>query len=124
METDKLSGEDLDRSVAVAIGVDAEADTRPFDPGAWISVPAEGKRYFFRPSSSWNAGGPLLERFFIETEPDGPGAWCAYIGTHWGGQERCGWDAMGTGPTLLVAAMRALVAFKTPNVRANLETTE
>ena len=111
-----LLGQELDSAVAAVVGVAEKADTTPSVPTAWFSVPAEGKIYFFRPSSSWLDGGPLIARFGLEIEPDGPGAWAAYAGTAWGGNERCHWEASGFGPTPLVAAMRALVEWKTPNV--------
>jgi hypothetical protein len=116
----ELLGEDLDAAVAAVVGVAAEADTRPRNPNAFLSVPADGKRYFFRPSTSWNDGGPLIERFGLEIGPDGPDSWSAFAGTTYGGNELCYWEASGFGPTPLIAAMRALVEWKTPNVRAKL----
>jgi hypothetical protein len=105
----ELIGQDLDQAVAEAIGIADIADTTPRDSTAWLSVPPEGKTHFFRPSTGWHDGGPLIERFGIETQPDGPGMWAAYIETTCGGDERCAYEASGHGPTLLIAAMRALV---------------
>ena len=112
----ELLGQELDSAVAARVGIDAEADTTPRDLNAFLSVPFNGKHYFFRPSSSWNDGGPLIERFGLEIGPDGPDSWSAFAGTTWGGDERCHWEASGFGPTPLIAAMRALVEWKTPNV--------
>ena len=114
----ELLGEDLDAAVAAVVGAAAEADTTPHDRSAFFAAPAKGKSYFFRPSTSWNDGGPLIERFGIEIEPDGHDSWSAFAGATWGGNERCGWEASGFGPTPLIAAMRALVHWKTPNVGA------
>lgn len=101
---DELSGQELDQAVAEAIGIAHEADTTPRNHNATISFPSGGKLYFFRPSSSWNDGGPLIERFRVELIPVA-GRWTANVNPH--GIDR--WDGQGIGKTPLIAAMRAIL---------------
>lgn len=98
----ELFAQELDAAVAEVLGIADEADTFPYVPGALLCVPAEGKSYFFRPSTSWNDGGPLIERFGMDVRPEGANSWVAFVGS-----------ASGAGPTPLIAAMRALVASAT-----------
>jgi hypothetical protein len=56
----------------------------------------------FSPSTSWQEGGPIIEREAIELVPDGKGSWSAAIR---GGDE----DDVAHGPTPLIAAMRCYV---------------
>jgi len=64
-------------------------------------------------STSWEHGGPIIERERIVTFPDGQGGWASFVQEN----PRCGYvdttacDEM-RGPTYLVAAMRAYVASK------------
>jgi hypothetical protein len=60
----------------------------------------------FRPSTHWNQGGPIIEREKLELVLDGNG-WGV---PEWSYDEVDGHKA--TGPTPLVAAMRAFVAGK------------
>lgn len=86
MKTAELAGKQLDKWVAKAIGKPA------------------GPAY----SSDWAAGGPLLDKEKIMASPM-PGnnwAWCACVVSLTGN------PVYQQGPSALVAAMRALVAYK------------
>lgn len=65
-------------------------------------------RCYFHPSSNWSQGGPILEREKITTVIFRSDDWISEI---WE-RERGRRLARGTGPTLLVAAMRCYVASK------------
>ena len=62
-------------------------------------------------SSDWGVAGPIIERERIELLPGTLGVWGASI---W--PEGASDETFETGPSALVAAMRALVRSKTPNV--------
>lgn len=95
MKVAELSGALLDYWVAQAKGDD------------FIKYREDG---WFRPSSDWSQGGPLLERALISVlhnpvdSPGAPGYWSAFI--------RPSDDDSIDGPTYLVAGMRAYVASK------------
>ena len=84
-------------------------------------LPVVGDKVKYCPSSQWQVGGPIIERERIATawlwSADEQGAvsrlWCAFIGAKapWYIDERMS-TANGTGPTPLIAAMRAYVASK------------
>lgn len=107
----ELIGAELDAAVARALGIEDEADTTAEpDPMPAIHFPAEGKRYFFRPSSSWIDGGPIIERERIMIEHSNTGYWSAWLPDQNGEYA----ESPGSrGPTPLIAAMRAFVASKT-----------
>ena len=118
MNTHELEGALLDYWVAKAEGLPLGCD---WDQGDYILVGTgtNGALEEFSPSTDWAQGGPIIERERIELIYYGKGgdrlparnAWDAQIGcdTHYIDQGIG--DATG-GPTPLIAAMRALVAFK------------
>lgn len=70
-----------------------------FDEGGKIYGKSEGGRMFvYSPSTDWRLGGPIVEGYRISTQPTANG-WKA---DHDG-------EAVATGETLLVAAMRTRV---------------
>lgn len=91
--SDELSGAELDAAVMKALGPDWRA----------------GQMVYFQPSTNWAHGGPIIEREHIRLEPP---------------EDVPEWDAKGwrarilrpsaigieSGPTPLIAAMRAFVA--------------
>ena len=98
MKTSKLTGPALDWAVAKAEGLE------------WIHYYTDelyGPLHF---STDWSEGGPIMERELLEPSFDGAEGylwWCSgakvtYIVK----------DIMEPGPTILIAAMRAYVAFK------------
>ena len=125
----EVEGKDLDAAVALALGwehpgavgkTEPTADGTPWcrsgcndwwrhPVGGWLCSGCYGFPYEY--SSDWAIGGPLVdsEKIDIDHIQGRPGhvRWHALCG-----RER----SNGFGPTALVAAMRALVRSKTPNV--------
>lgn len=73
----------------------------------------------FCPATNWADGGPLIEVERIQVEPDHEcglgGQWFAHAKpAHYDGQARrvSSWKVTRSGPTALVAAMRAYVAIR------------
>ncbi|AXF25208.1 hypothetical protein CUJ89_26375 [Burkholderia pyrrocinia] len=108
MQVQELAGAALDYWVAVAEGLGAPHVV----DGACLAVRAAGGAPApFAPSLSWADGGPIVERLpFAAFERDGGrGAWRAVLHRAVpAAGERCTFNQ--TGQTLLVAAMRTLVA--------------
>lgn len=110
MKTAELSGAQLDYWVAMADGV-KDADIVDHiaimddAPPSWCRLP-NGQQ--FHPSTNWSQGGPIIEREKIDiTARD-------YKFAKWGARqpfERKN-RKFATGPTPLIAAMRAHVASK------------
>lgn len=131
MKTSKLQGAELDYWVARAEGIEHPRALRAMAPG-FVMVPYETEdedgpitRYrAFMPSSEWMDGGPIIERERIGIfegarwpEPGTPPAqwvWYACVdGTPNYGTNLESYDhPTVSGPTMLVAAMRAFVASK------------
>ena len=87
MNASELNGADLDRCVARAAQLEDSSD--------------------FRPSVRWDQGGPLIEENWIDIST------LRIDGSEWQAVAQVGDDVMrATGPTPLVAAMRAFVASK------------
>ncbi|MGU7781108.1 phage protein NinX family protein [Burkholderia sp. PU8-34] len=108
MQVQDLTGASLDYWVAVAEGLGAP---RVDDAGCRAVREVDGAPVRFAPSSSWDDGGPLVERLpFAAFERDGGrGAWRAVLHRAVpAAGERCTFNQ--SGPTLLIAAMRTLVA--------------
>lgn len=86
---------------------------RDGEPGPWIEVPWPQGMIDYHPSTDWAVGGPLIERERIELQnhacSDG---WWAGIRQS-PGQNKAG-GVIATGPTPLIAAMRAYVASRQP----------
>lgn len=108
MQVQHLTGAPLDYWVAMAQGLGAP---RVDETGCVAIRDAGGVPAHFAPSSSWADGGPIVERvpFAALEREGGRGAWRAvlYRAVPSAG-ERCTFDQ--SGPTLLIAAMRTLVA--------------
>ncbi len=126
MDANTLKGAKLRKAVAEAIGWKVyREDMGGGKLGAWIcedptGLPYSLTRYGFAPDLNWAQAGPLIEREKLMIEPKVDmgvyyGEWRA-VGLSWEGRTH----ADCTGPTPLVAAMRALVASigKASNVRA------
>lgn len=112
MKTSELTGAALDWAVAQCEGL------KPYAYNYQCAHRAEphGGGIYFRPSTDWAQGGPIIERERIDV------AWCEegwYANMYWRGLDvipaaaagvsfRCGGD----GPTPLIAAMRCYVASK------------
>ena len=104
----ELSGALLDAAVAKAAGVRISfwGDTPIIEGGG--GMPG-GNVTSWEPSSNWAQGGPLIERAQITT------GYCGHKNTYWPGQwlAQIGEDHPNfhsTGPTPLIAAMRAYCA--------------
>lgn len=109
-KTETLEGALLDRAVAKAAGFPVDSDGDRLDERNNGGAPLP-----FHPSTDWRDGGPIIEREGIslhkEVAPD--------LYNEWGDrppfpitwEARCVMSKM-TGPTPLVAAMRAFVASK------------
>jgi hypothetical protein len=125
MKTAELSGALLDYWVAKAIGHDPEmgAWTLTGEPLCRIrdwnrpGTLVNGKR--FEPHKDWAHGGPIIDReemaFQRERMEDGSPIYFARAGAY--GETRC----ESSGPTHLIAAMRAIVASKYGNEVPDLE---
>jgi hypothetical protein len=110
--------EELDRLVAIAEGIENEADWTQGESFSFsgLRAPVQGKSYFFRPSSSWNDGGPIIERERITVQASQAGDWRAFLGdgtTNAGTGRRANEPMIqARGDTPLIAAMRCYVASK------------
>jgi hypothetical protein len=109
-----LTGALLDAAVAMAEGLTPTIQPYRVDGGCGITIVRDepvcvaGSRHF-EPSCSWADGGPIIERERIASWNDGS-RWHA-------GQDFDTWPSFEishehTGPTPLIAAMRAYVASK------------
>lgn len=97
IKTGELTGAALDWAVAKIEGREFE------DPGSFLEFYDEGG---MRYSIEWAMGGPIIEREKISLTPF-PNCWEAQgAGVHYRD------DALQTGDTPLIAAMRCLVASK------------
>ena len=104
IKTDELTGAALDWAVAKAAGyLSKQGDhwmvTLP-DVSVRMNFVPNSPRSSFSPSTRWAQGGPIIEREIVNLTDDGQ-QWVAE-----------GHDIICTGPTPLVAAMRAFVASK------------
>jgi hypothetical protein len=98
----ELEGAQLDYAVAVASGF-TRARMSEVYAGEWVMP--DGRQMFapwFKPSTDWAHGGPIIEREQITIDCRKPERWLA---TGWEDDEQYG-------PTPLIAAMRAFVASK------------
>jgi hypothetical protein len=113
MKTSELTGPALDWAVAKCEGFDETTYLRNaiiikdvFGKATGITVPINREYVWFKPSTDWAQGGPIIEREKIDVE--------------WRSIEGC-WAKLewldepfheGFGPTPLIAAMRCYVASK------------
>lgn len=107
MKTAELEGPLLDYHVALAMG---HLWRRPRDEFEGYNAWQAYERAFGNPtppySTDWAFGGPVIESQEISVRP-------VYMGVATGlffNESASGWEEL-TGPTMLIAAMRALVAF-------------
>lgn len=117
MKVSELSGAMLDYWVARAEGWAFGPQHKTLECDVWRDadgcivgvIPAQG----FRPSMDWESGGPIIERERIDTAfGNEPGLWEALVRPEYEyGMYMCD-DGRGTGPTILIAAMRAYCASK------------
>lgn len=119
--TCELEGGALDMAVAIAHGMTVREDgddanyLHPETLDAWpLGVSSYVRVSEYRPSASWEHGGHIIERDRMYLAHNGEkweaGTVCEY------GHEGPYCKHYGYGPTALIAAMRAFVASKTPNV--------
>lgn len=90
MDASRLEGAELDRAVCIALGMPAQVvDAMALGPNPY--------------STEWNLGGPIIERERISIKYDREdGCWLAWSSVP---------NTMGeSGPTPLIAAMRAFCA--------------
>lgn len=103
MKVSELSGSKLDYWVARANGNDSRDAELILNSG-------------YRPSTNWSHGGVLIERERLVVGPADDGEWIAYADNATildaGSDTITGSNTYGTGPTALVAAMRAYVTHK------------
>lgn len=109
MNTDELIGPALDWATGQALGAEIKDHTFGIEGSPTFmncTVLPSGQAFStFKPSSDWSTGGPLIVKHVksINTAPGG--TWTVEVRG-----KRPG-DAIGTGPTPLVATMRALVLY-------------
>ena len=98
MKTSELTGNALDWAVAKCEGIG-------LGPRGSVVYYFEGDPAMWQPSSNWKQGGPIIEREMIEIGAHEP------EGFEWVARDYWRETTM-TGPTPLIAAMRAYVASK------------
>jgi hypothetical protein len=110
MKVAELEGALLDAWVARAEGYDVIP--APTDPqGCWVDT--GGTPFPFRPSTDWAQGGQIIERERIDlTFGNEPETWEAMVRPEYKYGTYMRDNGRGTGPTPLIAAMRAYVASK------------
>lgn len=108
MNVSKLEGAELDLAVAKALGMETVV---------WNPEPIDlRKSSQWSPSTNWAQGGPIIEAHEIELERSN--GWTATttqvfdMPLQKGGYEAAGTFVIESGPTQLIAAMRALVVSK------------
>jgi hypothetical protein len=112
----RLIGAELDAAVARVLGLEyaVEGESMLY---ARVMLPQDddGERREFAPSTDWSQGGPIIEKAGIDLE------WAPNVGLTWYEPDGDTWQAYAptsdglfvkTGPTPLIAAMRAFVASK------------
>lgn len=112
MKVSELSGAMLDYWVAMAEGhaLSSEWDCA-LDGGILIGTGAGDPQRRFAPSADWSDGGPIIDRVPFGIFEKFDGGWAAGIYRPQAGtRDLC--VAYETGDTLLIAAMRAYVAFR------------
>lgn len=115
MKVSELAGAQLNYWVGKALGLTDEYlvnGQRAHRVPMFISCPSEDSEFgdMFEPSTRWDHGGPIIDRDRIATEPgaEDTGNWLADMvhPARTDGVQR----TFTTGPTPLIAAMRAKVA--------------
>lgn len=106
VKTADLEGAALDWAVAGLVHSEKWRHDK-YEGGLWASM------HGYNPSTEWNQGGPLIEKYSIELGPGdayqshGGGIWNATI---FGAGNDDSVIIWGYGETILLAAMRAIVA--------------
>lgn len=95
IKTSELEGAALDWAVAEATGEPLSSVTVGYVTGSGKPC---GK---FSPSTDWSQTGPLIDRYSITLNENGPGNWWSHCG-----------ENLGEGVTPLYAICRAIVAAK------------
>lgn len=121
VKTAELIGPALDWAVGHALGAVVKGHKFCAKPGSYVHpnctvFPDGSAATHWRPSTDWSQGGPLIEKFHVQTSFNGCGFsrsptgehWCAYACNDSGEEMR----PSGSGPTPLIAAMHAIVAAK------------
>jgi len=115
----RLEGSKLDEWVARAIGwtlfemVPGELGYKRFKQsdgteGLFGTVESGACRFKgFNPSSNWEQGGQLIEKYQLDVVADAPNVWLAF---RWNNDGDPVTAVTGHGPRPIIAAMRALVA--------------
>ena len=103
-----LIGDDLNIAVAMADGHAVRRSTIEHAPGIHEQWPGGNWEWIRKPSTAWEHGGPIIERErmaldYLDED------WHAWAPTS---HKSNGDGSDGTGPTMLIAAMRAYVASK------------
>ena len=115
VKTADLAGEALHWAVAIAENLEPFVQPPEYGNPHRVFLPKKyyiGERY--TPSTDWSQGGPLIEKYNVQLSFNGhrSGGFCAYVCNDNGVEYR----PSGGGRTHLVAACRAVVASKFPNV--------
>ncbi|MCV4343132.1 DUF2591 domain-containing protein [Pseudomonas capsici] len=115
-KTAELSGLALNWAVGLCMGWEYRR-CRDLTCMGWYDGKQENFQCIsWRPSTEWSQGGPLIEKYNVQTSYNGNGFsrsptgkhWCAYVCKPSGQEEL----PSGSGPTPLTAACRAIVASK------------
>lgn len=104
IKTSELTGAALDWAVAKAEGLMPFIDKSYYGKIYRYGTFVEPGRRSFTPSTDWSQGGPIIERERIHV---GAASWSEWVASILPPRE-----ARGSGPTPLIAAMRAYVASK------------
>ena len=105
MRVEDLEGAELDLWVVRALGLDGMVSAK--DHAIYLADDPDGLWYQYSPSTDWSQGGPLIEKETIELKPGNAAPYCS---VWWARHPSNGWKILESGPTPLIAAMRALVA--------------
>lgn len=121
VKTAELEGAALDWAVAVADSKSPQYSKRLGLHLAQVLRVSAAETFLrmgcrYCPSTDWSQGGPLIDKYNIQTSYNGNGFsrsktgkyWCAYVCKENGLEEK----PSGGGPTPLIAACRAIVAAK------------
>jgi hypothetical protein len=121
MKTAELTGAMLDYWIAKAEGHELLNHNPQLMPSgvfcAWHEEDGTSRSIFYSPSTDWAQGGPIIEREQMHggpsgTSPDGVSNWFFQCYRKDSNGAHIPYPASGSGPTPLVAAMRAFVASK------------
>lgn len=114
IKTSELTGPALRWATAKAVRLEPIIAPPEYGVSSRVEVIAYGRRIAYRPESDWSQGGPLIDKYHVQTSYNGNGFsqspsgeyWCAYVCEDSGREIR----PSGSGPTALIAACRAIVA--------------